>query len=152
MTYFISVSHPVLRRLVPAALHISELLTACSSAITKTFVGSEPYLFTTIPISTELLTWRLMQTVYCSTSFLCCSLLRILRIRKKRLPWLQKSLTACCLHMAELCACLFVLWERVVCAGGQSLSALYKFPLGLSLHLAGNCVCISHLTRDSPFR
>lgn len=148
MTYFIS----VLRRLVPAALHISELLTACSSAITKTFVGSEPYLFTTTPISTELLTWRLTQTVYCSTSFLCCALLRILRIRKKRLPWLQKSLTACC-----VCTWLsFVLvcssYESVLCVRVARVDLSSEFPLGLSLHLAGNRVCVSHLTRDSPFR
>lgn len=66
---------------------------------------------------------------------------------KKWLPWLQKRFTACCVCTRQT----FVLvctsfWECVGCAGGQSLSALYEFPLGLSLS-PGWELCVSHLKK-----
>lgn len=121
-----------------------------SYSCTKLSVESEKNTLQTIPISTEVLVWHFTQTAYCSTSFLpLYSALNSKNPREKneRLPRSQrgkkKPLCECeCARSVDLPAPMCVSCQ--VCKAklqAMVLSSVDEFPLGLSLHLAGNYVC-----------
>lgn len=77
----------------------------------------------------------------------CCRLLRILRIRKKRLPWLQKSFAACraCTWQGFVLVCSLMRVCRVVRVARVYLPSI-NFPWVSPFTWLG-IVCISHLNK-----